>query len=389
MKTGILFHKIWQCTKKIVVCQGGGDSGKTVSILQNIGLRLTQKKLTATVTGVDLPNLKGGVMRAFVNYVLPDLEPWIRLFNKAENTYYFINGSILEFKSFENEQDARGSERDILFINEANGVSYSMFWQLQRKTRGQVFLDYNPTSQFWVHDKLIGGYGGGIMEMQFYGKVQMFITDHRHNIFLTKEDHEMYESISDPDFFAVYSRGKTGKIRGLIFGHFKKVEAIPEKPIEIIWGLDFGYTSDPTALVKIAKELPRKRTGKECCYEAGLSAEEIKAKLDLNGYIQDQLIYAEADPNMINQLRVLGLPVMQAIKGPGSVAAGIAKVREHECYYTADSENFEKEIQTYKFMSAQDIITGKEVTTNVPVKGWDHCCDAFRYADYTDSFRQI
>lgn len=391
MKYAPLLAKLWATDKKIVVCQGGGDSAKTVSILQNIGTKLTQKpKQIATVTGVDLPNLKGGALRSFQNYVYPDFEPWIRIFNKSEHIFYFKNGSILEFKSFENEQDARGSERDYLFMNEANGMTYNMFWQLQRKTRKQVFLDYNPTSAFWVHDKLLGGYGGGIREMQFMGKVQFFLTDHRHNPFLSKEEHEMYESISDPDLFKVYSRGLTGKIKGLIFGHFKEVPAMPTSALRTIWGLDIGYTSDPTALVKIAVEGPRKRTAKECSYETGLAAEEVKNILMINGLNPEyDIVYSEADPNFINQLRALSMPVYPAIKGPGSVAAGISKVREHECFYTADSVNFKKEIETYKFLQAEDIVTGKTITTNVPIKGWDHCCDAFRYADYTDSFRNI
>lgn len=386
MKCNLLFYKLYQCTKPVVICQGGGDSGKTVSILQNIAVKLTQQpKQIATVTGTDLPNIKGGVLRTFQNYVLPDVEPWIRQFNKSESIYYFKNGSVLEFKAFESEQDARGSERDYLFINECNGLIYQMFWQLQRKTRKQSFLDYNPTSAFWVHDKLIGGFGG-FKELQFVGKVQIFITNHWHNEFLTPEQHSMYESISDPDLYRVYAKGLTGKIKGLIFGHFKKGAEEPEwDKFEVIWGLDYGYTSDPTALVKIAKLSPIRRFGKECSYEPGLSAENLSNILTLNGYREEEYIYSEADPNMINQLRLLGYPVAAAIKGPGSVAAGIGKVREHECFYMG--ENFEKEINTYKFLSAQDIITGSEVTTNVPVKGWDHLCDAFRYADYTDSFR--
>lgn len=387
MKCAPLFHKIWAATKPIVVCQGGGDSAKTVSILQNIGLKLaTNRRQLATITGIDLPNIKGGVMRSFQNYVEPDLAKYIHTFNKSESIYYFKNGSIMEFKAFENEQDARGSERDYLFVNECNGISYNMFWQLNRKTRVQAFLDYNPTSAFWVHDKLLGGYGG-IREMQFVGKVQFYLTDHRHNPFLTAEQHQMYEDISDPDLFAVYSRGKTGKIKGLIFGHFKKIDKMPQQLQRIIWGLDFGYTSDPTALMKVGIGDGIKRYGKECCYEPGLSAESIKLILEREGWNEQQNIYAEADPNMINQLRILGMPVYPAIKGPGSVAAGIAKVREHHCFYTADSPNFEKELQTYKFTTAEDLVTGKDVLTNIPVKGWDHLCDAFRYADYTDSFR--
>lgn len=392
MNVNTLFGKLRSCTKPIVVCQGGGDSGKTVSILQNIAVKLSENaKWVATVTGTDLPNLKGGALRTFQEFCMPPvIERLIRNYNKSESIYYFRNGSVLEFKSFENEQDARGSKRQILFINEANGLPYNMFWQLQRKTRIQTFIDYNPTSAFWAHDKLIPGGGSGIIDMQFYGKVQFYRTDHRHNLFLTEEEHQRYESISDPDLFRVYARGLTGKIKGLIFGHFKKIDRMPvDESLPVIWGLDFGYTSDPTALIKIAKPSFIKRIAKECSYEPGIGADQIQNLLILNGWRDEEMIYCENDAGMINQLRLLGLPAVAAIKGPGSVAAGISVVRSHDCYYTEDSENFEKEINTYKFLTAQDIVTGKDVTTNVPIKGWDHCCDGFRYADYTDHFRNI
>lgn len=385
MKTGPLFPKLLNCIKKIVVCQGGGDAGKTVAILQVLTIRAIQEPgVVITVEGEDIPNLKAGALRTYQRYVISDdqLAGYVRDYNKTDRTYFFKNGSIIEFKSFEDEQDARGSERDYLYMNEANTRTYQLFWQLQRKTRKQIFIDYNPTSSFWAHEKLISG-----TEAQFVDKVQLFITDHRHNPFLTQEEHDNYENIGDADLFRVYARGLTGKVKGLIFGHFKKIATFPDLLDRIIWGIDYGYTNDPTALVKVGV-LKRQRYHKECCYEPGISAERLKEILLVNGWRDDQEIYSEADPNMINQLRVLGLPVYPAIKGPGSLIASISKVKEYECFYTEDSKNFEKEIHAWKWMIAEDIVTGKTVMTNVPIDGNDHCCAGSRYAIYTDSFRQ-
>lgn len=388
MEASPLLGKLYTCPKKIIICQGGGDSTKTVSILQNLALKLTQHdkrdKAVATVTGVDLPNLKGGAMRTFQKYVAPDVDRYIRKYNASSEQYTFYNDAVLEFKSFEDEEDAAGSERTYLYVNEMQGITYNMFWQLQRKTRAQTFGDYNPTARFYPHDKLLGKIPG---EMQFFNKVQLYITDHRHNRFLTQEEHDNYESISDPELFMVYSRGHTGKVRGLVFGHFKPAP-FPVVYDRIFWGLDLGYTNDPSALVKIAA-IGRKRYGHECCYRPGVTAEQLRDLLVFNGWQPDQAIYCEADPNMINQLRLLGLPVMPAIKGPGSVAAGISKCRELECFYTPESLNAKKEIETYKFMEAQDIVTGKTVTTNQPVDSWNHWCDAFRYGTYTDAYKHI
>lgn len=384
MKVGPLYAKLRDCVKKFIVCQGGGDAGKTVTILQVLAVEKAIKEpyQIIQVVGQDIPNLKKGSLRAFQRYVYSDESVRTRVvsYNKTERIYTFDNGSTIEFASFGDEQDARGSECDYLFINECNGISYNIFWQLQRKCRKQVFLDYNPSSRFWVHEKLLSG-----NERIYNDRVIRFIIDHRHNPFLSKEDHEAYENISDPDMFKVYARGLTGKIKGLIFGHFKKVSTPPAIYDRIIWGIDYGYTNDPTALVKIYC-IGRERVIVEMCYEPGLSAEAIKALLIQNGYESGQPIYSEADPNMVNQLRALRIPVSPAIKGPGSEIAGIAKVKQYDCSYIG--ENFEKEINAYKWMMAEDIQTGKEVMTNVPLKGNDHLCDATRYAIYTDSFRK-
>lgn len=386
MTTGPLFKLLIDCLKRIIVCQGGGDAGKTVAILQVLAVRaIMEPGVVISVDGEDIPNLKAGALRTFQRYVIidPEVARYITGYNKTERIYTFRGGSIIEFVSFEDEQDARGSERDYLYINEANSRTYNYFWQLQRKTRKQVFLDYNPTTAFWCHEKLLTD---STIEKQFVGKVQLFITDHRHNPFLSKEEHENYENIGDPELFRVYSRGMTGKVKGLIFGHFKRIEAWPADVDRIIWGIDYGYTNDPTALVKVGVK-QRKRYHHECCYEAGISADRLKEIFILNGYRDDQDIFSEADPNMINQLRALGLPVYPAIKGPGSLIASISKVKEYECFYTAASVNFEKEVNTWKWMIAEDVLTGKQVMTNVPIDGNDHCCSASRYAIYTDSFR--
>jgi phage terminase large subunit len=378
MITGPLFEKIYNCSKKHIVNQGGTSSGKTVTTLQALAIKAIEKRnQVITIVGQDIPNLKKGALRDFQRHVISNYQIAAQIddYNKTDRIYTFKNGSVIEFNAYQDEQDAKSGKRDYSFFNEANGIPYMVYWQVAIRTAKQCYIDYNPTSPFWVHDKLIG-----------QPDTQLYITDHRHNPFLTQDQHNEIESISDPDLFRVYARGMTGKIKGLIFGHFKKIDIVPEIYHRIIWGIDYGYTNDPTALVKIYCA-GRKRYHEEICYETGLPAETIKTLLLSNGLQRGQVIYSEADPNMINQLRILGLPVIPAIKGPGSIAAGISKVKEYECYYTTNSINFEREIQQYKWVTAQDLATGKEVMTNQPMDAYNHLCDATRFAIYTDSFK--
>lgn len=385
MRSGPLVARLKTCNKKFSVLQGGTASGKTVSALQYLAaVCITEGPVICTVVGQDIPNLKKGAIRDFETYIEKDpaVIPYIRKSNKSEHIWYFTNGSIIEFTSYQDEQDAKNGKRHYLFINEANGINYGIFWQLQIRTRRKVILDYNPTSSFWVHDKLTGT----DPDKEFAGKVELLITDHRHNLFLTEEEHNNIENIGDPELYNVYARGKTGKVTGLVFGHFKRVDDPPQLFDRLFWGIDYGYTNDQTAIVKIwAKGI--QRWAQEWAYAPGIPEQNIKEIFVNAGWVTGQQIYSERDPDIVNGLRRLGLPVCGAIKGPGSKAAGIAKVRSHDCYLVAPSENFDRELKAYKFMEAEDLYTGRKVLLNDTIDGNDHCCDSFRMADYTDSFR--
>ena len=153
---GELYKANADVTPRFLVNQGGTSSGKTYTLMQRlIVLSIEEPRAVITVTGQDLPNMKVGAMRDLDNIVhgSPWLMDWFTQ-NKSENTWRGRNGSLVEFKSYDNAQDAKSGKRDYLFVNEANGVPYDVFWQLQIRTRKQVFLDYNPTARFWVHDKI-------------------------------------------------------------------------------------------------------------------------------------------------------------------------------------------------------------------------------------------
>ena len=174
-----IFESNWKCKKPIVVNQGGSSAGKSYSILQVLFCKAAETpNQVVTVTGQDLPNLKVGVMRDWQIILTSNtfFSSFIKSVNKTDRIWTFNNGSFFEFKCFEDEQDAKGSRRDYLFVNEANGVPYAVYEQLQLRTKKQVFLDYNPTCPFWVHSKLIGRID-----------VQLFISNYTHNPFLSEE----------------------------------------------------------------------------------------------------------------------------------------------------------------------------------------------------------
>lgn len=371
---GPVFYANYKSKAKVVVNQGGTSSGKTYSILQLLFYKAVfERSVVITVVGQDIPNLKKGAYRdAEVIYNNTPVKKYIEAWNKTDRIIYFKNGSIIEFNSYSNEQDAKSGKRDYLFVNEANGINYLVYWQLYIRTRKQSFIDYNPSEPFWVHDNLIGT-----------KEVELIISDHRHNPFLTEEEHAKIEGIKDKELWKVYARGLTGNITGIIFPSWQRIpdEKFPwNEPF--FGGLDFGYTNDPTAAVKIV------RVGEsifihELAYTPDIAPVNIKQLLWANGFNQDTPMYCEHDPDQVAQLRRLQVLALPARKGPGSINSGILKLKEYNVFYTESSTNIAEEKKRYVWIKNPD--TGKP--TNTPIDQFNHLMDATRYGVYTHYFK--
>ena len=223
-------------TERTVVNQGGTSSGKTYSIMQVLFvLGMQEARQVITVVGQDIPNLKVGAYRDAKTILekSPLLSQWWNTINEGERIIKCVNGSIIEFKSYADEQDAKNGKRDYAFFNEANGITYGVYWQIWIRTRKRVFIDYNPTARFWVHDEVIGK-----------PDTRLIISDHRKNYFLTEEEHQRIEGITDKEYWKVYARGLTGKIEGLVLTNWEICEELPPREEWKMqsFGLDFGFT---------------------------------------------------------------------------------------------------------------------------------------------------
>ena len=368
---GELYKANADVTPRFLVNQGGTSSGKTYTLMQRlIVLSIEEPRAVITVTGQDLPNMKVGAMRDLDDIVhgSPWLMDWFTQ-NKSENTWRGKNGSLVEFKSYDNAQDAKSGKRDYLFVNEANGVPYDTFWQLQIRTRKQVFLDYNPTARFWAHDKIIGR-----------KDCKLIISDHRNNQFLTEEEHRKIEEIEDPELWQVYARGLTGKITGLVFSRWDIVEEMPplmECKLQA-FGLDWGFVNDPTALLEV-----RVAHGElwvdELIYTPALTNPMIAEAAHKQGIGRRHRIIADsAEPKSIAELVSMGLNVVASVKGKDSVINGIDILKRYAIHVTRRSMGLQEELKQYKWKVLR---TGE--TTNEPVDSFNHAIDALRYVALT------
>ena len=376
-KISPIFEWNYRSTKQVVVNQGGTSSGKTYSLLQVLACKAgEQANQIITIVGQDIPNLKAGAIRDFESILNDDFfRSMIKSTNITNREYRFYNGSIMEFKSFDNEQDAKSGKRDYLFMNEANGIPYSIYDQLQIRTSKQVFIDYNPTSPFWVHDKLIGT-----------EKVEVLISNYTHNPFLKDSIKQKIEQLqyTDPNKWRVYGLGLTGQVEGTVFPS-SAVNWIPKLPTtnikRVCYGMDFGYTNDPSTLVKLVLS-QGKLYGELLLYKTGLTNPDIAKELESfgikKGLRSGTLIMADsAEPKSIKELRNLNFRVKGCKKGADSIRNGINNLKSYGALNLVSNELWKQEQQ--KYVWKVDRKDGK--TTNKPLDAFNHIWDAYRYGE--------
>jgi len=375
-----LLKEILNCPSQDIVLQGGTASGKTYAALQAIfAWSCKHPGLITTVVGEDIPNLKRGALRDSLRIIntTPEIKEQVIGYNQQDRIITFRGGSIVEYTSYEDEQDAKSGKRNILFVNEANGMPWEIVWQLKIRSNMAPFsrriYDYNPTASFWVHDRLIGKPG-----------VTLFITDHRHNKYLTKQQHEEIENIPDKESWRVYARGWTGNLKGIIFKGWIQTSEKPKNIDLTLWGIDYGYgdkeTSGKTAIIRLQYVKPYTIYLKECAYLTGEVDEHlIREVMTAHGWVNGQPFYSEHDKNMILALRKIGVHVLQARKGEHSEFNGIVKVKKFAAFYDPDeSPNLHWERTHAKFMTV-----GDEVTRIVENTKRYHLLAALRYAIFT------
>lgn len=367
-ETTPVFQWNYAAKERVRINQGGTSSGKTYAILQAIFMMLVEKKRIATVAGQDIPNLKKGAMRDFEERILaenPFFADFIDGHNKTDRLFRLKNGSILEFNSYSDAQDAKNGKRDILFVNEANGVPYAVYQQLAMRTNEVIFIDYNPTNTFWVHENLIG-----------LPDTVVFYSNFTHNQFADPEvvKHVRGYKERDPESWRVYGLGKTGNIHGLVFRNVNWMPEFPANARKQCYGLDFGFTNDPTALVRLG-ELHGEVYGEEMIYRLGMTNQDISREMAALGISKHAEIYADsAEPKSIAELRAEGWNVMPATKGADSVNHGLSIMKAYNWNITATSTNWKKEQANYKWQEKDGI------SLNKPVDNFNHLWDAARYA---------
>ena len=352
--------------KRRALNEGGTSSSKTYSILQLLILIAQKAKsnFLISVVSESLPHLKRGCIRDFYNIMGDSFEA--DRYNKSEHIYDFGNGKI-EFFPADEPSKMRGGRRDILFINEANNVPYMAFRELDIRTRLFSFLDWNPVSEFWAHEKgLINHSENSFVHSTYLDALAVLPPEVVANIESNRD--------KDPNWWNVYGLGLIGKVEGLVYPAFSQVEKLPEQG-DLVYGLDFGFSDDPAVLTE-HKIFPTEIYSRELFYERNLTNQDIGNKMTELGVIPSAMIFADsAEPKSIEEIFRLQFNIFGAPKGPGSVEYGHQKVRQLKQYWTSDSVNCIKEQRNFRYIADKNSKLTENTTHN-----FSHGMDSRRYA---------
>ena len=371
--------------ESVVVNQGGTWSGKTFSIIQVLFyLTLTTtyrdkegrlEPIVTTIVGQDVPNLKKGAITDFQNVADIIVNSFPRdcrhffsfTYNKTDKVCLFSNGAKIEFSSFKDWQDAKSGKRHFVFLNEGNGIPYKIAEQLMFRAKIRTFIDYNPDAPFWVHHKLIGK-----------PDVKVIYSNLSHNKFVPdKVRRELIaKGKQNPEFQKVYILGKTGQTQGVVFPSVNWVSSMPETYKKEAYGMDFGFTNDPTTLVRIV-ESEGLLYAELLIHETGLTSDDIVTRLkDVNFSLNVNLYADAASPKTISELKRKGIRrVRGAKKGAGSILGGIDLIKSFGTPNLVDNIHWRAEQIGYQWL--EDKLTGD--MTNKPKDSFNHIWDAMRY----------
>jgi phage terminase large subunit len=282
--------------------------------------------------------------------------------NATDSIYTFETGSQLEFFSSDNGDKLRGARRDRLFINEANNVTFDAFQQLEVRTNEFAFLDWNPTTEFWYYTEVKGK----------RDDVDEVTVTYKDNEALDPRVRKSIEQRrNNKQWFQVYGLGQLGEIESRIYTGWQIIDEIPEGARLEGYGLDFGYTNDPTAIVAIYY-FDNGYILDEITFQKGLSNKEIA---DILKKQTPALVVADsAEPKSIDEIKSYGIKIIPSTKGPGSVLQGIQYVQSQSISVTKRSTNSIKEYRNYIWLTDK---AGKII--NEPDHLYSHSMDAIRY----------
>lgn len=355
-------NKLLKLTKRKRVIQGGTSAGKTFGILPVlIDYAIKHPRTEISVVSESIPHLRRGAIKDFLKIL-----DWTKRYredywNKTLLTYTFENGSYIEFFSADQESKLRGARRNILYINEANNVSFEAYHQLAIRTNKYIWIDFNPTTEFWAHSEVLKDDDAELVVLTYKDNESLsesIVKD------IEASQEKAKTSTYWENWWKVYGLGQIGSVQGVVFGNWESIDNLPDEARLVSIGLDFGYSVDPTACVGIYKYNDYYILD-ELIYQKELSNRDIYHKLK---DFRVMTVCDSAEPKSIAELQSYGLLCMGALKGKDSILHGIQLIQQQKLLVTKRSTNLIKELRGYIWeVDRNNKATGQPIAVN------NHC----------------
>jgi phage terminase large subunit len=360
-------NKILALKKRVKIIQGGTSAGKTFGILPVLIDKCAKEKgLEVSVVAETIPHLRRGALKDFLKIMRWTGRFVEDRFNATLLKYEFANGSTMEFFSADNASKLRGARRDVLYINECNNVTFDAYQELSIRTKKEIYLDFNPANEFWVHKELKDEPDSDFVILTYKDNEALDDSIVRQ---IEKNRDKAATSNYWSNWWRVYGLGEIGMLEGVIFDNWKEIDKLPDDARLIGIGLDFGYTNDPTSAIEVYN-WNGKRIVNELVYRTGMVNSDIAKILPTA-----VTIYADSsEPKSIEEIRRFGKTIKGVTKGKDSIKYGIDVMQRQEYLVTKQSTNLIKELRAYCWD-----VDKHGVRLNNPAGGNDHAIDALRY----------
>lgn len=376
--------------KRVRGVPGGTSAGKTFGILPILIDQATRTKLLEiSVVSESIPHLRKGALKDFLKIMKATGRYIDANYNRTLLTYTFANGSYIEFFSADQEGKVRGPRRDILYINECNNIEFEAYHQLSIRTKTTIWLDFNPSNEFWYHTELaqdpdedfeeltLTYLDNEALDKAIVKEIEKGRNKAYYNEYLPVPELFTPSNIKSyywHNFWRVYGLGMIGTLEGVVFTNWKVVSAIPAEAKLTGYGIDFGFTNDPTTLVA-AYSYNNHIIWDELIYQTGLTNGDIANRMKALGVKASDIVIADsAEPKSIAEINRYGFRVQSADKGKDSVNFGISILQEAPFFVTKRSTNMISELRKYMWDKDK---TGK--TLNRPIDAQNHTIDPMRY----------
>lgn len=366
-------NKIRKLTKFVRAVQGGTSAGKTYAILPIlIDIAAKNQLQEISVVAESIPHLKRGAMKDFIK-IMRETNRWHdERWNATDFKYTFANGSQIEFFSADNDAKLRGARRDWLYMNECNNMTFHAYTELASRTKKGVYLDWNPTNSFWFHEELMNDADVDFLIINYTDNEAC--PESALNFILKAKDKAEAGNTFWQNWYRVYGLGEIGNLEGVIFNNWKQVDNIPNDAELISYGLDWGFTNDPTALLAVYRYNGELYVN-ELIYQTRLTNSQIVSRLNEIGVLRYNAIVADsAEPKSIQDLQNAGYYVEGAMKGKDSIKNSIDRLQTYQLNITSNSLNLIKELRNYAWAKTKD---GTQI--NSPIDSYNHAIDALRY----------